>query len=160
MKAVVPTNGEKKGAPYNPLNISSEGVGEDGFILSTYTCSGANISPPLDIGGIPEATKSLAIIVDDPDAPGGTWVHWVAWNIAPLSHIKEARQMEKEGINDLHKRRYDGPCPPYGTHHYHFKVYALDSLLSLTGKTSKKDLEQAMQGHILAFGELIALYKK
>lgn len=145
---------------YSRLKISSEGVDGNGFILSQYTCTGANINPPLDIEGVPDGTKSLAIIVDDPDAANGDWVHWVAWNIPVLRHIKEARAMEAQGLNDLRQNRYDGPCPPQGVHHYHFKVYALDNLPELGEKTTKKLLEQAMQGHVLAFGELIALYER
>ncbi len=140
--------------------VGSQGVRRDGFLLSQYTCTGANISPPLDIAGIPKASKSLAIIADDPDAPKGDWVHWVAWNIPVIPHIKEAREMEIQGINDFRNNRYDGPCPPHGVHHYHFKIYALDTLLSLSANTSKKNLEEAMQGHILGFGEMIALYEK
>ncbi|MDO6430352.1 YbhB/YbcL family Raf kinase inhibitor-like protein [Flavitalea sp. BT771] len=157
MKAAVSNQTE---VSYYTMKISSEAVDEKGFILPQYTCSGANISPPLDIAGIPEGTRSLAIIVDDPDAPGGDWVHWVAWNIPVTRHIKEARQMEEQGVNDFRQNRYDGPCPPHGIHHYHFKVYSLDCRLSLTEKTTKKVLDQAMQGHILGFGELIALYRR
>src|SRR5579872_1110516 len=160
MKQTIQAEAGTTASSCSTLNIGSEAVGKDGFILSQYTCVGANITPPLDIGGIPKDAKSLAIIMDDPDAFSGNWVHWIAWNIPVLSHLKEARQMEEQGMNDLHQKRYDGPCPPHGRpHHYHFKVYALDSLLHLSGNTTKSELEQAMEGHILAFGEMVALYK-
>jgi hypothetical protein len=112
MKTSIQSGGEETAPLYSNLPISSQAVGQDGFILSQYTCSGANISPPLDIAGIPKAAKSLAIIVDDPDAPHANWVHWVAWNIPVVRHIREARQMEEQGVNDFRQSRYDGPCPP------------------------------------------------
>ena len=137
-----------------------------------YTCDGMDISPKITIRGIPENTKSLAIIMDDPDAPVGTWVHWVAWNITPVSTIPEnipkTRIVEKDGIrmqqgiNDFRKVGYGGPCPPkgHGEHHYHIKVYALDTTLNLSGNVTKKVLEQAMKGHIIASGEAIATYSR
>ena len=137
-----------------------------------YTCDGADISPKIHIGNIPEGTKALAIIMDDPDAPVGTWVHWVAWNITPTTTIPEAvpktRNTVKDGIsftqgiNDFHKIGYGGPCPPkgHGDHHYHIKVYALDTTLNLSGNVTKQILEKAMKGHILAWGEAVAVYSR
>jgi len=129
-------------------------------IPSTYTCEGNDINPPLDIGGIPDKAHSLVLIVDDPDAPGKTWVHWLVWNIPITHHIKENSVPGEQGWNDFKRIAWGGPCPPSGTHRYFFKVYALDTLLELSSKTTKKELEQAMGEHILAFGELVGVYKR
>lgn len=145
---------------YDLLIITSPAFLQDQYIPSQYTCDGADINPPLQIKGIPPAAKHLAIIVDDPDAPRGTWVHWVAWNLPVAETIPEHTQLGAEGRNDFGKHQYNGPCPPSGTHHYHFKVYALNETLYLPVSSNKAELERAMAGHILAFGELIALYKR
>lgn len=145
---------------YDLLIITSPAFLQDQYIPSQYTCDGADINPPLQIKGIPSAAKHLAIIVDDPDAPRGTWVHWVAWNLPVAETIPEHMQLGAEGRNDFGKHQYNGPCPPSGTHHYHFKVYALNETLYLPVSSNKAELERAMAGHILAFGELIALYKR
>jgi len=129
-------------------------------IPTTYTCEGNDINPPLDIGGIPDKAHSLVLIVDDPDAPGKTWVHWLVWNIPITHHIKENSVPGEQGWNDFKRIAWGGPCPPSGTHRYFFKVYALDTLLELSSKTTKKELEQAMGEHILAFGELVGVYKR
>jgi len=129
-------------------------------IPSTYTCEGNDINPPLDIEGIPDKAHSLVLIVDDPDAPGKTWVHWLVWNIPITHHIKENSVPGEQGWNDFKRIAWGGPCPPSGTHRYFFKVYALDTLLELSSKTTKKELEQAMGEHILAFGELVGVYKR
>ncbi|KAA9035662.1 YbhB/YbcL family Raf kinase inhibitor-like protein [Ginsengibacter hankyongi] len=145
----------------NPeLKITSSAFNNNEYIPLKYTCDGDNISPSLEIEVIPEATKSLALIVDDPDAPIGTWVHWVVWNIPVTHHIKENDIKGIEGINDFQKNHYNGPCPPSGTHRYFFKIYALDALLRLPATTKKIELEKAMSDHILGFGELIGLYKR
>jgi Raf kinase inhibitor-like YbhB/YbcL family protein len=127
---------------------------------SRFTCDGLNINPPLDIGRIPEHTKSIALIIDDPDAPHTTFIHWVVWNIPVTTHIEEDSIPGTEGRNDFHRNHYGGPCPPSGTHRYFFKVYALDSLLDLKAGSAKKELLEAMEGHILGYGELIGLYKR
>jgi len=124
-----------------------------------YTCGGANINPALDIEAVPPGTKSLAIIMEDLDATGDVFVHWVAWNIPVVKHLCEARKMEAPGFNDFHVSIYKGPCPAYGTHRYLFKVYALDSLLEMSRHTAA-DLEEAMSGHIIGFGQLMARYKR
>ena len=140
-------------------------------IPKKYTCEGENVSLPLQISGIPKDTKSLAIIVDDPDAPIGTFVHWVAWNIPPVEKIPEGipkeEKVEKplkmvQGRNDFRKIGYDGPCPPrgHGVHHYHFKIYALDTFLDLPPGSTKKDLEKAMKGHVIRRGELIGTFER
>ena len=139
-------------------------VFKDGqFIPKKYTCDGEDINPPLVIKRVPAGAKSLVLIVDDPDAPMGTWVHWVIWNIDPkITEIKEKTLPPNaiEGINDFAKHSYGGPCPPSGTHRYYFKLYALDILLSLSPTSGKKEVEKAMEGHILDFAQLIGLYQR
>ncbi len=127
---------------------------------SKFTCQGDDINPALVIEGLPGSTKSLALIVDDPDAPMGTWVHWVVYNIPVISKIEENSIPGTQGSNDFGRKDYGGPCPPSGAHRYFFKMYALDAQLNLPEGISKEDLEQAMQGHILDKAELIGLYKK
>jgi Raf kinase inhibitor-like YbhB/YbcL family protein len=145
------------------LRISSTAFEQKGRIPLRYTCDGDDESPPLVIENIPPAAKSLALIVDDPDAPGRTWVHWVVWNIS--SNTKEIRENTlpsgaQEGMNDFRTRSYGGPCPPSGTHRYFFKLYALDTTLSLDKNTTKAALERAMTGHIIEQAELVGLYSR
>lgn len=145
------------------LKISSPAFGHSQMIPVKFTCDGADINPPLTIEGVPQAAKSLALIMDDPDAPRGTWVHWVVWNIDPSTReIKEDSLPPgaKQGKNDFRKLDYGGPCPPSGTHRYFFKLYALGRMLSLEEGASKAELEKAMEGHILGQAELIGLYKR
>ena len=130
------------------------------LIPKKFTCDGDDINPTLMIEGIPTETKSLALIVDDPDAPLGTWVHWVVYDIPVVSRIEENSIPGKQGINDFGRNEYGGPCPPSGTHRYFFKIYALDTELALGEGVDKKALEEAMQGHIVDQAELIGLYKK
>jgi Raf kinase inhibitor-like YbhB/YbcL family protein len=125
-----------------------------------FTCDGDDINPALIIEDIPTGTKSLALIVDDPDAPMGTWVHWVSFNIPVVSQIDEDSIPGKQGINDFGKKDYGGPCPPSGTHRYFFKLYALDIVLDLNEGINKETLEEAVEDHILDKAELIGLYKK
>jgi Raf kinase inhibitor-like YbhB/YbcL family protein len=145
---------------YALLRISSPAFTDDGMIPTKHACDGADTNPALQIDGIPHMAKTLAIIVDDPDAPRGTWVHWVSWNIPVSGHIKENTATGIEGLNDFGKHQYNGPCPPSGIHHYHFKVYALDEILNLPASTNKQALEHAMAGHVLGFGELIGRYQR
>ena len=134
---------------------------EDGTVIpKKFTCDGADINPPLVIAGIPEEAQSLALIVDDPDAPGGSWVHWVVYNIPVVSRIDEDSVPGTQGINDFGRGDYGGPCPPSGTHRYFFKIYALDTELALGEGVDKEALENAMQGHIVGYAELIGLYKR
>lgn len=133
-----------------------------GLIPQKYTCDGVNVSPPLQISDVPEDAKSLVLIVDDPDAPGGMWVHWTVWNIVPATEeILEDSVPDgaTEGITDFGEPGYGGPCPPSGTHRYFFKLYALDTMLRLPSSAKKSELEQAMVGRILAKAELIGLYR-
>jgi hypothetical protein len=142
------------------LEITSEAFISQSYIPQKYTCDGEGISPPMSIGNIPKDAKSLVLIVDDPDAPGRSWVHWIVWNIPPAKKIKEKSIPGIEGMNDFVQHHYGGPCPPSGIHHYHFKVYALDELLDLKPDSTKYELEKAMSSHIIAFGELVGLYKR
>ena len=145
------------------LQISSPAFKHHGHIPPKYTCDGADVNPPLTIENVPSGAKSLALIVDDPDAPRSTWVHWVMWNITSDIHAIEENTVPAgaaEGVNDFRKRNYGGPCPPSGTHRYFFKLYALDSSLTLNTNTTKTDLERAMKGHILAQSEIIGLYTR
>jgi Raf kinase inhibitor-like YbhB/YbcL family protein len=152
------------------FSLESPAFKNNGEIPSQYTCEGNDISPPLRWKDAPPGTKSFAIIVDDPDAPDPaapkmTWVHWVLINIpATMSSLPEdignLPKGSVSGINDWHATGYRGPCPPIGRHHYHHKIYALDSVLPSLSNFTKSDLEKAMKGHVLAEAELIATYKK
>jgi len=153
----------KEAATMSELTISSLAFGHNGNIPAKNTCDGQDVNPSLTIRNVPPGAKSLALIVDDPDAPAGTWVHWVLWNVAPdTSDIKEGSVPKGaiQGINDFRKHAYGGPCPPSGTHRYFFKLYALDSLLNLGPNSRKAELEKAMQGHIISQAEIIGLYKR
>jgi len=143
--------------------ISSPAFRDKEKMPSKYSCDGENISPPLEIVEVPEAAKSLVLIVDDPDAPMGIWIHWLVWNINPaITKIGENSLPPgaKEGITSFGRPDYGGPCPPSGIHRYFFKLYALDKMLELDQSAKKEALEQAMKGHILAQAELIGLYER
>jgi Raf kinase inhibitor-like YbhB/YbcL family protein len=142
------------------LIISSPVFENGGFIPAKYTCDGDDVNPPLDIKGLPTGTKSLVLIVDDPDAPMGTWDHWIVWNILVKDRIEENSVPGVEGVNSFGRHSYGGPCPPSGTHRYFFKVYALDTRLELNPNSKKKDVEKAMKGHVLAQGEIMGRYKR
>jgi len=142
------------------LTITSPAFESNKSIPSKYTCDSNDVNPTLNIEGIPEETKSLVLIVDDPDAPMGTWDHWIVWNIPPTNKIEENSVPGTEGLNDFRKHSYGGPCPPSGTHRYLFKVYALDTKLDLDPNSRKKNVEKAMKDHILAKGELVGLYSR
>jgi Raf kinase inhibitor-like YbhB/YbcL family protein len=149
-----------KQVSHKMMQVTSNAFENHGRIPDKYTCDGANVSPPLRIDQIPPEAKSLAIIVDDPDAPAGTWVHWLMWNLPVVGELKENDATGIQGTNDFKKRQYGGPCPPDGTHRYFFKVYALDILLDLSPDTRKEQLEKSMSGHIIGFGQLIGFYKR
>ena len=144
-----------------PMTLSSPAFANNAAIPAKYTCDGANVSPPLTIAGVPTDAKSLALTVDDPDAPGGSFTHWLVWKIPPsTTTIAEGQHLGTEEQNGFGKPGYGGPCPPSGIHHYHFKLYALDSKLELTEKADKKAIEEKMHGHILEQAELIGLFSK
>lgn len=148
--------------------ITSPAFSEGELIPSKYTCDGSNFSPPLNWQDAPPSAKSFALICDDPDAPRGTWVHWILFNLpsnvhALPEHIPAQEIIAggaKQGINDSHSTGYDGPCPPGGTHRYYFKLYALDTMLEIKPGITKVDLLKAMQGHILAEAQLMGRYKR
>jgi Raf kinase inhibitor-like YbhB/YbcL family protein len=142
------------------LQIRSTVFAHNGHIPVRYTCEGENVNPPLEFSEIPEGTKSLALIVEDPDAPHGVFDHWLVWNISPNTSIAEAMNPGISGTNSFGKTGFGGPCPPSGTHRYFFRVYALDAELELEAGANKVALRNAMEGHILAEGELMGMYKK
>ncbi|MFH0343284.1 MAG: YbhB/YbcL family Raf kinase inhibitor-like protein [Chromatiales bacterium] len=154
------------------LTIASQAFAHNGEIPPRFTCDGADRSPPLRWSGLPEGTKSLVLIVDDPDAPDPaapkiTWVHWVLYNLPPtatsLPEGVAANVLPEgtlEGLNDWKRTGYGGPCPPIGRHRYFHKLYALDVTLRDLGKPTKAQLEQAMTGHVLTQAELIGTYQK
>lgn len=150
------------------IEIKSKGFEEGEMIPERYTCDGLNVSPPLEWYSIPDGTKSLALICDDPDAPMGVWVHWVLFNIpANINGLPEKIPSQKrldngakQGITDFGRIGYGGPCPPGGTHRYYFKLYALDTTINLEAGISKKELLKAMEGHIVAKGQLMGKYSR
>ncbi len=143
------------------VQLSSSAFREGESIPSKHTCDGEDLSPPLQWSGIPDGARSLALIVDDPDAPVGTWVHWVLFDIpADVGGLPEGVQgIGVEGVNDFRRSGYGGPCPPRGsTHRYFFKLYVLDSTLNIPAGATKADIEAAFGNHILAQGQLIGRY--
>lgn len=145
------------------MEISSPAFENNSQIPSKYTCDGQDINPPLEIKNIPERTQSLVLIVDDPDAPMGTFLHWLVFNINPDASIIDENSIPQGGIqgrNDFGKENYGGPCPPSGTHRYFFKIFALDKKLDLKAGAKLKEVEKAMEGHILDKAELIGIYQR
>lgn len=143
------------------MTISSTAFQNNASIPDVYSCNGENINPPLEFSDIPQNAKSLVLIMDDPDAPMGTWVHWTIFNMNPTEKgIAEKNKPSSgtEGMTSFGKPGYGGPCPPSGTHRYFFKLYALDSILNLDEKADKKAIEEKMQGHILEEAQLVGLY--
>lgn len=150
------------------IKVKSPAFEEGGMIPEKYTCDGPDISPALEWEGVPAGSKTLALICDDPDAPMGTWVHWVIYNIPAntakldedIPPLKELPSGTLQGINDFRRIGYGGPCPPGGTHRYFFKIYALDTELKLEAGASKSQLLKSMDGHILAQGQLMGKYRR
>ncbi len=150
------------------MQIKSSAFKSGARIPAKYTCDGVDVSPPLEWGKLPAGTKYLALICDDPDAPMGTWVHWVIYDIPAnvtsmqekLPPLKEVANGAKQGMNDFRAIGYGGPCPPSGEHRYFFKLYALDGPTALKPGATKKQLLAAMKGHILAEAELMGKYKR
>jgi Raf kinase inhibitor-like YbhB/YbcL family protein len=162
--AAPPTQAPQK----NEIKLTSTAFAEGQPIPRQYTCDGVNISPPLEWSGVPKNAKTLALIADDPDAPAGTWVHWVFYNL-PAENIgvvenvpmtENLRAGGYQGENDFEKIGYGGPCPPAGTHRYLFKIYALDTDLPLKAGVTKAELLKAMEGHILLQGQLMGIYNR
>jgi len=144
------------------MQLTSSAFSDGESIPSAYSCEGKNISPPLSIVDVPQQAKTLALIMDDPDAPKGTFVHWVVWNISPKAiNWSEGQPFVDQGVNGMNKQGYFGPCPPPGApHHYHFKLYALDTTLSLKKGATKQQLLDAMEDHILEETSLVGIYKR
>jgi Raf kinase inhibitor-like YbhB/YbcL family protein len=145
------------------MKLTSPAFSDNGKIPSKYTCDGEDINPPLIISETPAAAKSLALIVDDPDAPAGDWVHWTLWNIsADTKEIAEGSipAGAVQGLTDFGYNKWGGPCPPSGVHHYQFKLYALDTVLNISGSSKKRDIEKAMAGHVIDQTQLTGLYQK
>ena len=152
------------------MRILSTAFSHEGAIPVLYTCEGKDVSPPLAWSDIPPGTKSLALVVDDPDAPDPeapkmTWVHWVLYNVPPTSNglpegAKALPSGTKEGVNDWKRTGYGGPCPPIGRHRYFHKLYALNTILPDLRQPTKSKLEEAMKGHILSEAQLMGTYQK
>ena len=142
----------------NTMKLTSTAFRQGEKIPAIYTCDGNDINPPLQITDIPKNAKTFVLIVDDTDAPRGTWTHWVVFNIEPLQLIPEKSVPGLEAMNDFKRTAYGGPCPPSGIHRYFFKLYALDKELELKQGAARQDIEKAMQGHIVATAELMGTY--
>jgi Raf kinase inhibitor-like YbhB/YbcL family protein len=144
------------------LQVTSAAFEAGGEIPQKYTCDGDNVSPPLSWSGVPEGSESLALIADDPDAPGRTFAHWVLYSLPPdQTSLDEGADAGVPGVNGAGRQGYTGPCPPSGSpHRYFFKIYALDTSLDLNPGANKAELEDAMNGHVLAQGELVGTYER
>ncbi len=145
------------------MRLTSPVFNNNDFLPDKYACRGANVNPPLVIDDVPAGTQSLVLIVDDPDAPAGTWTHWLVWNIKPeITEIAEnsVPAGAVEGTTSWGKPGYDGPCPPSGTHRYFFKVFALNTVLDLPPTMTAERLLAAIQDHLLARAEIVAKYSK
>jgi Raf kinase inhibitor-like YbhB/YbcL family protein len=145
------------------MKVDSTAFSDNGMIPERYTCDGRNISPELHIDGVPDRAKSLALVLEDPDAPSGTFIHWTMWNIRPQTHTIGENGVPPgatEGTTSARKQGYTGPCPPSGTHHYRFKVYALDTELDLPAAATVEQLEKKIQAHQVDFAELTGLYSR
>jgi Raf kinase inhibitor-like YbhB/YbcL family protein len=148
---------------FGQMKITSPAFQDGGKIPAKYTCDGANVNPALHIQGAPAAAKTLVLIVDDPDAPGGLFTHWLAWNIDPkMADIAESSvpPNAKQGKSSFGNASYGGPCPPSGTHRYFFRIFALDHAPDLAGGATRDKLNAAMKGHVIAQGELMGRYSK
>jgi len=133
---------------------------DEGMIPRKYCCNGENIHPPVEFDNLPEETKTLALLLEDPDAISGIFTHWIAWNISPHRPIAENSAPGISGENGHGETGYTGPCPPNGTHRYILTIYALDAKLGLEAGADKRALLQAMDGHMLAYGEIMGKYSK
>jgi len=142
------------------MTIRSSAFTENQAIPKKYSCDGENVSPPLELKELPRNTESLVLICDDPDAPGKTFLHWLAYDIEPTGSIAEGQSIGTEGKNDFGKNGYGGPCPPGGTHRYYFRVYAVDTKLGIKPGASRADVESAMSGHVLDQAELMGRYAR
>lgn len=160
--------GKQSSDQKSEIKVTSVAFKEGQPIPRQYTCNGVNVSPPIEWSGVPKAAKTIAVVADDPDAPAGTWVHWVLYNL-PAENIGLVENVPADetlkaggfqGKNDFEKIGYGGPCPPSGTHHYFFKVYAVDAELPLKAGATKADLETALSGHVMTQGQLMGTYQR
>lgn len=166
--AAQPPVADKSKTEKPEVKLISSAFKEGQPIPRQYTCDGVNVSPPLEWSGVPANAKTIAIIADDPDAPSGTWVHWVLYNLpaANIGLVENLPPTEKltaggfQGTSDFGKVGYGGPCPPSGTHRYFFKIYALDGELPLKAGATKAEVEKAMSGHIVLQGQLMGTYRR
>ncbi len=150
------------------IKLTSTAFKEGESIPHQYTCDGVNVSPPLEWSGVPKSAKTVAMIADDPDAPSGTWVHWIVYNlpaenIGMVENLPASENLKAGGLqgkNDFGNVGYTGPCPPSGTHRYFFKIYALDGELALKARATKPEVEKAMEGHVVAQGQLMGTYRR
>lgn len=144
------------------MKLTSSAFTHEGSIPAKYTCDGDDLVPPLKISDVPSNAKSLALVMDDPDAPMGTWDHWVIWNIpTDKTEITEGKEPAvPHGANSWKRNIWNGPCPPDREHRYFFKLYALDTELDLPEGSTKKDVEAAMKGHVIAEAQLMGKYKR
>ena len=145
------------------LSLTSPAFQHGGEIPTRHTCDAEDLSPALVWSGVPEGTRSLALVVDDPDAPVGTFTHWVAWGIDPAAEmLEEGQSAPLEGANDFGAKGYRGPCPPpgHGPHRYSFRLHAVDTELDLETGASKADLERSLEEHVLADAELVGRYER
>ena len=160
--AAVPAQYPQQAVKEVPMRIESSAFKDGEPIPKKYTCSGINVSPQLSIHDVPSDVRSFALIMEDPDAPKGTFDHWIAWNFSKNTRqISEGAHPPREGRNGYGEGRYHGPCPPFGENHrYYFKLYALDRELALPSGSSKEQLQEAMEGHILEQAELVGTFAK
>lgn len=143
------------------MRVTSAAFGPGGEIPVRHTCDGGDVSPPLAVDGLPDGTRTLALVVDDPDAPGGTWDHWVAFDIPVAASVPEgADALGVAGVNSWGRAGYGGPCPPRGTHRYVFTVYAVDTVLGLDPGSTSAELRRALAGHVLARASLTGTYRR
>lgn len=145
------------------MELTSSAFLNNNRIPQKYTCDGENINPPLTIKNVPDGANSLALIVEDPDAPRGVFVHWTVWNINPATEVIKENSVPEgaiEGMTDFGRKGYGGPCPPSGTHRYFFKLYALDTLLTLDSSATPTNLERTIEGHIIEKTELVGFYSR
>lgn len=142
------------------LTVTSPGFEDGDPIPAKYTCDGEDINPELNIADIPDNAVSLLLIMDDPDAPSGTFTHWLVWNISLSGNITENSIPGAEGLNSAGRASYTGPCPPSGTHRYFFKIYALDTKLELSEGSEREIVENAMEGHVIGYGQLMGTFRE
>lgn len=162
-KKQTPTVAIQKNKIMKQMTLTSPEFGEKEKIPSKYTCDGEDVNPPLEFNNVSEDAQSLTLIVEDPDAPGKTWVHWVVFNISPRTTAVSEDSVPGRGteaVTDFGEMGYGGPCPPAGTHRYNFKLYALDTMLDLTEDVTRAEIEHSMEGHILEKAELTGLYSR